>query len=94
MATTRDVLAMLDELVALTTLEEESPQAFKVRAYENARLALESHPGDVTDMSAKELQGLKGVGKATPPRSGSSSTPGRSRSSRDCGRTSRPPSSS
>jgi DNA polymerase (family 10) len=56
---------MLDELVALTTLEEESPQAFKVRAYENARLALEGHTGDVTTMSVKELQELNGVGKAT-----------------------------
>jgi DNA polymerase (family 10) len=63
--TTRDVLAMLDELVTLTTLDEESPQAFKVRAYENARLAIEAHPGDVTTMSLKELQELKGVGKAT-----------------------------
>ena len=40
MTTTRDVMAMLSELVALTTLEEESPQSFKVRAYENARGAL------------------------------------------------------
>ena len=61
----RDVMAMLDELIALTTLEEESPQAFKVRAYENAKLAIEAHSGDVTTMSAKELQALKGVGKAT-----------------------------
>lgn len=65
MTATRDVLAMLDELVVLTTLDEESPQAFKVRAYENARLALESHPGDVTAMTVEELTDLKGVGKAT-----------------------------
>ena len=65
MTTTRDVMAMLDELVALTTLEEESPQAFKVRAYENAMLAIEGHGGDVTTMSVGELLELKGVGKAT-----------------------------
>ena len=65
MTTTRDVMAMLDELVALTTLEEESPQAFKVRAYENAMLAIEGHGGDVTIMSVGELLELKGVGKAT-----------------------------
>ena len=65
MTTTRDVMAMLDELVALTTLEEESPQAFKVRAYENAKLAIEGHPGDVTTMSTGQLLELKGVGKAT-----------------------------
>ncbi len=65
MATTADVLAMLDELAALTTLEEESPQSFKVRAYENAKLALEAHGGDVTELSLGELTKIKGVGRAT-----------------------------
>lgn len=65
MTTTADVLAMLDELAQLTTLEEESPQSFKVRAYENARLALESHGADVTGLSVSELTAIKGVGKAT-----------------------------
>lgn len=65
MTTTRDVLAMLSELVTLTTLEEESPQSFKVRAYENARLGIESDGGDVTAMSMAELVKIKGVGKAT-----------------------------
>jgi DNA polymerase (family X) len=63
--TTRDVLAMLSDLVTLTTLEEESPQSFKVRAYENARLGIEAHGGDITEMSATELTKIKGVGKAT-----------------------------
>ena len=61
----RDVLAMLDELIALTTLEEESPQSFKVRAYENAKLGLESHGQDWLGYSVKELTEIKGVGKAT-----------------------------
>ena len=65
MTTNRDVLAMLSELVTLSTLEEESPQAFKVRAYENARLAIESYSGDVTKLNVKELTEIKGVGKAT-----------------------------
>jgi DNA polymerase (family 10) len=63
--TTRDVLAMLDELAQLTTLEEESNQSFKVRAYENAKRALEAHGGDIVGLSAKELEKIKGVGKAT-----------------------------
>ena len=65
MATNRDVLAMLSELVTLTTLEEESPQSFKVRAYENARLGIESHGADVTGLTIGELTKIKGVGKAT-----------------------------
>jgi DNA polymerase (family 10) len=65
MTTTRDVLAMLTELATLTKLEEESPQSFKVRAYDNARRALESHGGDITTMSVAELTKIHGVGKAT-----------------------------
>ncbi|MCP3912743.1 MAG: DNA polymerase/3'-5' exonuclease PolX [Actinomycetia bacterium] len=63
--TNQDVLAMLSELVILTTLDEESPQSFKVRAYENARLALEVHGADITDLTVGELTKIKGVGKAT-----------------------------
>lgn len=65
MATNRDVLAMLAELITLTTLEEESPQSFKVRAYENAKLGIEAHGDDVTELTVTELTKIKGVGKAT-----------------------------
>jgi len=64
-ATTRDVLEMLSELARLTTLEEGSPQSFKVRAYENARAAIEASGRDVTQMSKAELMSIKGVGGAT-----------------------------
>lgn len=63
--TTRDVLDMLSELARLTTLEEGSPQAFKVRAYENARAAIEASGLDVTKMTKAELMEIKGVGGAT-----------------------------
>ncbi len=62
---TSDVLAMLTELAGLTTLAEESPQSFKVRAYENARHALEGEARDITGLSVAELVKIKGVGKAT-----------------------------
>ena len=65
MVSNRDVLAMLSELVTLTTLDEESPQSFKVRAYENARLGLEAHGSDFTALTVGELTKIKGVGKAT-----------------------------
>ncbi len=65
MATTRDILAMLDELVKLTTLQEESPQSFKVRAYENAKLGLEADGRNLTELTMAELVKIKGVGKAT-----------------------------
>jgi len=56
---------MLGELITLTTLEEESPQSFKVRAYENAKLGIEAHGDDVTGLTVTELTKIKGVGKAT-----------------------------
>src|SRR5690606_38932010 len=63
--TTRDVLQMLAELARLTTLEEGSPQSFKVRAYENAIAGIEGAGVDVTSMSKAELTKLKGIGGAT-----------------------------
>lgn len=65
MTSTGDVLAMLSELITLTTLDEESPQSFKVRAYENAKLGLQSHPEDWVGYTEKQLLEIKGVGKAT-----------------------------
>lgn len=65
MTTTRDVLAMLSELVVLTALAEGSKQSFKVRAYENAGLGLEADGRDITTMTLKELTSIDGVGKAT-----------------------------
>ena len=65
MATTRDVLAMLSELVTLTALDEGSPQSFKVRAYEKAGLALQADGRDITTLKMSELVKIDGVGKAT-----------------------------
>ncbi|MEZ5280249.1 MAG: DNA polymerase/3'-5' exonuclease PolX [Acidimicrobiales bacterium] len=65
MVSHRDVMAMLSELITLTTLEEESPQSFKVRAYENAKLGIEADGRDSTALTQAELTKIKGVGKAT-----------------------------
>jgi DNA polymerase (family 10) len=59
------VSAMLAELITLTTLEEESSQSFVVRAYENARLGIEAHGDDITELSVGQLTKIKGVGKST-----------------------------
>lgn len=59
------VMAMLDELIRLTILEEESPQSFKVRAYEKAKLGLEAHGEDITELTQAQLTKIDGVGKAT-----------------------------
>ena len=65
MGSNADVTAMLDELVALTTLQEESPQSFKVRAYENAKRGIEAHGEDVTQLTAGQLTKISGIGKST-----------------------------
>ncbi len=56
---------MLTELATLTTLEEEGPQSFKVRAYENAKQALEGDSRNPVDLTATELTKIKGIGKST-----------------------------
>jgi DNA polymerase (family 10) len=65
MATRPDLIRMLAELAKLTALDEGSPQAFKVRAYENAIAGIESHPDEMAGMSKTELTKIKGVGNST-----------------------------
>lgn len=65
MVTRSEALRMLAELAKLTALEEGSPQAFKVRAYENAMAGIESHPGDIDGLTKSELVEIKGVGGST-----------------------------
>lgn len=56
---------MLVELAKLTALDEGSPQAFKVRAYENAIAGIEAHSDDIDGLSKAELTKIKGVGGST-----------------------------
>ena len=56
---------MLAELVRLTSLDEGSPQAFKVRAYERAMAGIEAFPGEISGLSKTELTKISGVGNAT-----------------------------
>ena len=53
---------MLAELARLTSLDEGSPQSFKVRAYENAIHGIEGYPGNIAGLDQKELVAIKGVG--------------------------------
>lgn len=64
MVSNRQVLSMLDELIELTTLDEGSPQSFKVRAYERARRAVESQVKELSGLSVREIQGIGGIGKS------------------------------
>ena len=56
---------MLVELARLTALDEGSPQAFKVRAYENAVAGIEAHQGEIDGLSKTELTKIKGIGGST-----------------------------
>lgn len=56
---------MLAELAKLTALDEGSPQAFKVRAYENAIAGIEAHQGEIEGLSKADLTKIKGVGGST-----------------------------
>jgi DNA polymerase (family 10) len=61
----QDVLDMLRDLAELTMLEEGDPQSFRVRAYESASQGLAAQSGDLSRLSAKELEKVDGVGKST-----------------------------
>jgi DNA polymerase (family 10) len=61
----QDVLDMLRELAQLTTLEENDPQSFRVRAYESAASAIEAQATDLGKLTVQELQKIEGIGKST-----------------------------
>jgi DNA polymerase (family 10) len=65
MVTRSEAIRMLVELAKLTSLDEGSPQAFKVRAYENAIAGIEAYPGEIDGLSKSELTEIKGVGGST-----------------------------
>jgi DNA polymerase (family 10) len=65
MTTRSEAIRMLAELAKLTALDEGSPQAFKVRAYENALAGIEAHQGEIDGLSKTELTKIKGVGGST-----------------------------
>ncbi|HAX82707.1 MAG TPA: DNA polymerase/3'-5' exonuclease PolX, partial [Actinobacteria bacterium] len=65
MITNAEVASHLAELAALTTLDEGSSNAFRVRAYEAAARTVETLDQPVASMSEKELEGLRGVGAST-----------------------------
>ncbi|TVP66258.1 MAG: DNA polymerase/3'-5' exonuclease PolX [Nitriliruptor sp.] len=65
MARTNDEVArLLAELTILTELDEGSPNAFRVRAYQNAERAVKGLSDDVAALSATELAKVKGIGKS------------------------------
>ncbi len=65
MAGRAEVLRMLAELAKLTTLDEGSPQAFRVRAYENALHGIEAYPGEIAELSKERLIEISGIGGST-----------------------------
>ena len=65
MVTKGEVLRMLAELARLSALDEGSPQAFRVRAYERALHGIEGFPGEIDGMSKSELVEIEGVGGST-----------------------------
>jgi DNA polymerase (family 10) len=59
------LVALFRELAELTILDEGSPNAFRVRAYENAREAISSYGGDLAALSEKQLTAIGGIGQST-----------------------------
>jgi len=62
--TNDEVARLLAELAILTELDEGSPNAFRVRAYQNAERAVRGLSQDVSTLGASELAAVKGIGKS------------------------------
>lgn len=62
--TNREVVRVLRELAELTEIDEGSPNAFRVRAYQNAERAVATLQRDIADLTASELAQIKGIGKS------------------------------
>src|SRR3990172_9003996 len=65
MSRNREVARLLSELALLTELDEGSPQAFRVRAYDNAARAVDGLGVGVDLLSESQLIATKGIGKST-----------------------------
>ena len=65
MVSRSEAIRMLVELARLSALDEGSPQAFKVRAYEAAIHGIEGYDGDLTQATKADLVKIKGVGNST-----------------------------
>lgn len=63
--TNDDIARLLDELAVLTEIDEGSPNAFRVRAYQNAARAVRGLSRDVSELSASQLADVRGLGKST-----------------------------
>src|SRR4030095_6965758 len=56
------LIALFRELAQLTVLDEGSPNAFRVRAYENALEAIATYRGDLASLTEKQLTAIDGIG--------------------------------
>ena len=59
------LVALFKELMQLTIIDEGSPNAFRVRAYENAIQEIAAYRGDLKGLSERELTKIEGIGKST-----------------------------
>jgi len=59
------LVALLRELMQLTIIDEGSPNAFRVRAYEHAIQEIAAYRGDLKALSERELVAIEGIGKST-----------------------------
>src|SRR5512145_732527 len=57
--------ALFRELSQLAVLDEGSPNAFRVRAYERATDAIGSYSGDLGALSEKQLLAIDGIGPSS-----------------------------
>jgi DNA polymerase (family X) len=62
--TNDEVARLLAELATLTEIDEGDPNAFRVRAYQNAERAVRGLDRDVSQMTTTDLAKVRGIGKS------------------------------
>ena len=65
MSKIQELVALWEELVELTSLDEGSTQSFRARAYENALEQIKNVGDELEGMKKSQLTKLEGVGKST-----------------------------
>lgn len=65
MPSNQEIVRVLQELIDLMTMEEGSKQAFRVRAYERAVVAIQTVTEPIEEMTESQLVQVSGIGKST-----------------------------
>jgi DNA polymerase/3'-5' exonuclease PolX len=78
---------LISEMAALLELKQDNP--FRIRAYQNAAMAIQSFPEDLGKMSREDILKIAGIGQGIADKIQEFAKTGKVRSTNSCGSSSR-----